>query len=263
MSTEAEIRTIGILGAGKVGTVLARRALAAGYRVLIAGSADPSAIELIISVLAPGARAVSALEAARDADAVILALPLGRFRELPAEALAGKLVIDAMNHWWETDGRSEELGGPAASTSELVQEHLAGAHVVKALNHMGYHDLDERARPAGDPERLAIAIAGAPADAERAARIVDALGFDPLVIGDLRSGVRLQPFAGAFGAAADRDHLARIVEEFPRTERGREVLAALAEQDGTGIEGTGTDGTGTDGTGADGADADARGSMSA
>lgn len=225
--SSAPIRTLGILGAGKVGTVLARRALEAGYEVLISGSGDPAAIALITSVLAPGARAVRPEEAAREADAVILALPLGRFRELPADALRGALVIDAMNHWWETDGISEELGGPAASTSELVQEHLAEARVVKALNHMGYHDLDERARPTGDPDRLAIAIAGAPADADRTARIVDALGFDPLVIGDLRSGVRLQPFAGAFGAAADREELARIVEEFPRTERGREVLAAL------------------------------------
>ncbi|MCS3844455.1 NADP oxidoreductase [Microbacterium sp. AK031] len=164
-------------------------------------------------MLAPGAAAVRSEVAALEADIVVLALPLGKYRHVPVAELEGKLVVDSMNYWWETDGIRDDLNDPRTSTSEIVQEFLPRSRVVKALNHMGYHDLEEEARPAGADGRKAIAIAGdREADVARVSEFVDALGFDALIAGPLAAGALLEPGRPTFGADLPIEELHALIE---------------------------------------------------
>lgn len=212
--------------------MFARLAVLAGYRVLLAGSSTPDRIARTARAL--GAQPVDVDELVRRADTVILALPLGRHHLLPAADLRGKVVIDAMNYWWG-DGLRDDLRDPRTSTSETVQRFLSGARVVKALNHMGYQDVEDEARPAGSPGRKAIAIAGDdPAARESVARFVDALGFDPVIAGDLASGIMLEPGSEAFGADVDAAELRAMLRRFPTSQRGLVIARARAADAGDG-----------------------------
>ena len=194
---------LAVLGAGHVGPVIARLAIAAGYPVAIATSGDPEGIALITELVIPGAQPRWAAEAVADADIVVLAMPLHRFLDTSAGLLAGKLVVDAMNYWPASDGvlTAFEDGG----SSEIVARRLAGSTVVKALNHIGYHELEDRARPAGAPDRQAAGVAGDdPAAVAAVAGLVDRLGYDPVRLGRLRAGRVLQPGGPVFGAVLTR-----------------------------------------------------------
>lgn len=190
--------TIGILGAGRVGTAIARLAVAAGYRVKIATSKPAADNALIIEIVTPGAEAVDAPEAA-DSDLVVVAVPLHKYKGVGAPSLAGKVVIDAMNYWSVTDGDIADFEADDRSSSEVVAAHLSGSRVVKSFNHIGYHEMEPDAAPAGTADRRALAVAGDDADAkERVAAFIDALGFDVVDAGDLASGKRYEPGTEVF-----------------------------------------------------------------
>lgn len=203
---------IGILGAGKVGVVLGQLLIKAGYTVLIAGSGDPQKIKLSMSVLVPGAEVDEKEDVAEKADIVILALPLGKYQTIPKEELAGKLVIDAMNYWWEVDGERPEFTSDTITTSEIVQRYLSKSRVVKAISHIGYHELFDENRPVGYPDRKAIAIAGdTKEDVAIVSKIVNDIGFDPVAIGALSNGRVMQPGNALFGQQVDIKRLKQLI----------------------------------------------------
>ena len=202
---------LGIIGAGKLGITLAMLATKAGYHVRIAGSGSPDNIRLAAEVIAPGSIALTGAEVASQSDIIILALPLSRFKTLPRAELHGKLVIDAMNYWWEIDGPRDDFIDPRVSSSEAVQGFLSDSRVVKAFNHMGYHDLHDEAHR---PDRKAIALAGdRDEDIAVVAALITNLGFEPLPIGALSDGKRLEPGNPAFGANLSSNELQKLLSE--------------------------------------------------
>jgi predicted dinucleotide-binding enzyme len=213
-----ELSRLAVLGAGHVGPVIARLAVKAGYPVAIATSGDPEDIALITELVIPGAQPRWKADAVAHADIVVLAMPLHRFLDVDPALLGGKLVVDAMNYWPASDGRLEafEDGG----SSEIVARRLTGSTVVKALNHIGYHELEDRARPAGTPDRRAAGVAGDdPAAVAAIAGLVDRIGYDPVRLGSLRAGRVLQPGGPVFGVVLTRPELERAVREDARSLR--------------------------------------------
>lgn len=225
--TGSQPQTIGILGAGKVGTGVARQAVLAGYRVLIAASGDPKDIALIVQIMAPGAVAVSAAQLMEEAELVVLSVPLHKFRTLDPAGLDGKHVIDTMNYWRDTNGDMPELED-APSSSEMVHAHIPGARLAKSLNHIGYHELELDARPAGAPDRRALAVA-TDDDGTRALvlEFIERLGFDAVDAGPLANGAALETdtpvFTGSYNRAGLEAQLAArraAVEQLEFAEAG-------------------------------------------
>lgn len=201
--------SIAILGAGRVGSSLARSAIAAGYDVKVAGSGAVDKIALTAEILMPGAIPCTADRAVKDADIVFLAVPLHKFQSVDPTTLEGKIAIDTMNHWVPVNGELEEIDQDPRSTSEIIAEFFAGAKVVKSFNHIGYHEIEQDA----GTER-AIAYATDHKDAGGAvAEIIKDLGFVPLNIGALENGRILEPGQEAFGAHLNKDSRLELVNQ--------------------------------------------------
>lgn len=187
-------QTIGFIGSGMIGGSLARLAVAAGLNVVMSNSRGPETLADLIAELGDHARAATPEEAAKASDIVVATVPLGVYDRLPADALAGKIVIDTMNYYPDRDGRIAELDGGDITSSELLQRHLAGSRVVKTLHNMDWIRLYSRARPADASDRSALPVAGDdPTAKTEVTRLMDVLGYDAVDIGALADTWRCEP----------------------------------------------------------------------
>jgi predicted dinucleotide-binding enzyme len=212
MTKDERLPRIGVLGAGHVGPVIARVAIAAGYEVQIATSGDPENIALITEVLAPGAEPRWAAEAVEDADIVVLAMPIHKFASLNPSLVSGKLVIDAMNYWPPIDGVVEPFDDRLLSSSEIVAHRLSQSTIVKTLNHIGYHELEDARRPVGSPERRALGVAGDDkGSVDAVAEAVERIGYDVVRLDSLSAGRVLEPDGPVFGVSLSRGAFERAV----------------------------------------------------
>ncbi|GAA2503761.1 NAD(P)-binding domain-containing protein [Streptomyces thermolineatus] len=185
--------TLGLIGSGNIGGTLARLAVGAGLDVVLSNSRGPETLTSLVGELGPRARAATPAEAAAAGDWVVVTVPLKNYRRVPVEPLAGKVVLDTDNYYPERDGRIPELDSEETTTSELLQQHLPDAKVVKAFNNIYFKHLSALARPAGDPDRSALPIAGDDPGAKAAATaLLDTLGFDAVDAGPLAEGWRFQ-----------------------------------------------------------------------
>jgi predicted dinucleotide-binding enzyme len=245
---------IGIIGAGHVGGTLAQRLTAAGHDVAIANSREPTTLRKLEDQLGEHGRAVTAEQAAALGDVVIVAIPFGRYTELPTEATAGKIVVDASNYLPERDGHIAALDDGRMSSSELMQQQLPRAKVVKAFNAMQWDHLRDYGRSGGAATRYGIPVSGDDPNAKHEVEdLVEQLGFEPVDAGDLSHGGRKhQPGTPVFTADMTATELhARLDPEPSQPSSGDWTdAAALARtsddprartpRDRTGIPTTGT-----------------------
>jgi 8-hydroxy-5-deazaflavin:NADPH oxidoreductase len=188
---------IGVIGARNIGANAARLFAGAGHEVVISNSRGPETLSGLVEEIDGRVRAGTVGEAADFGDVVLEAIPFGRYKDLPADRLAGKIFIDASNYYSQRDGemKLDELG-----SSELLARHLPGSRVVKASNTMNYETLASEGRPdASLEDRLVLFVAG---DDEEAKGVVSALieeiGFAPVDTGPLSGSDKQEPGAPVY-----------------------------------------------------------------
>lgn len=202
--------TIGFIGAGKIGSQLARLAVKNGYDVVLSNSRGPETLQDLVKELGPRARAATPYEAAQAADIAVVTIPLKNYRQVPVEPLEGKIVIDTNNYYPQRDGHIPELDDESTTTSELLQAHLPRSKVVKAFNHIYASELTTDGKPPGTPGRRALAIAGNDPDAKATvAKLIDQFGFDVVDAGPLSEGWRFQRDTPGYGPRRTAEELER------------------------------------------------------
>jgi 8-hydroxy-5-deazaflavin:NADPH oxidoreductase len=204
------IKTIGLIGAGRIGSQIARLAIGSGYDVVISNSRGPETLSDLVAELGARARAATPLEAATAGDIVVVTIPLKHYRSVPVEPLVGKIVIDTNNYYPQRDGHIAELDNERTTTSELLQAHLPRSKVVKAFNHIYAAQLTTDGLPAGTKNRRALLIAGDDRDAKATVtRLLDQFGFDTVDAGPLSEGWRIQRDTPGYGPRRNAEELRR------------------------------------------------------
>ena len=202
--------TLGLIGAGHIGSQLARLAVENGYDVVLSNSRGPETLAPLVAELGSHARAASPSEAASAGDIVVVTIPLKAIGTVPVEPLAGKIVIDTNNYYPQRDGHIPELDNESTTTAELLQRHLARSKVVKAFNHIYAAELTTHGQPKGTPNRRALVIAGDDASAKRTvADLIDRFGFDVVDAGPLKEGWRIQRDTPGYGPRRTAEELTR------------------------------------------------------
>lgn len=183
---------IGIIGSGNIGATAARLFAKAGHEVAISNSRGPETLRELVADIGPNVRAATVEEAAEFGEVVLEAIPFGRYKELPVEPLARKVVVDAANYYPQRDGEID-FGG--LTSSEEIARYLGpGVRLVKAFNTMYYETLASEGRPeAPVEERLVLFVGGDDEEAKaRVSRLIEEIGFAPVDTGPLGEGGRKQ-----------------------------------------------------------------------
>ena len=184
---------IGFVGAGNIGSTLARLAVDHGHQVVLSNSRGPDTLSDLVAALGANGSAATSAAAAAAADLVVVTIPFRNYRQVPRPETAGKTVIDTNNYYPQRDGQFAELDDDSTTSSELLAAHLPESHVVKAFNNIYFKDLASQGQPAGSAGRRALPIAGDDEAAKaQVAGLVEQFGFDVVDVGPLREGRRFQ-----------------------------------------------------------------------
>jgi predicted dinucleotide-binding enzyme len=211
---------IGLIGAGHIGSQVARLAVKHGYDVVVSNSRGPDTLKELVAELGSRARAATSAEAAEAGEIVVVTIPLKNISQVPVAPLAGKVVIDTNNYYPERDGHIPELDNEATTTSELLQAHLPSAKVVKAFNHIYASQITTDGQPRGSKDRRALAIAGDdPSAREAVARLLDEFGFDTVDMGPLKESWRIQRDTPGYGPRRAAEELRRDLAAATRPPR--------------------------------------------
>ncbi|GAA1939340.1 NADPH-dependent F420 reductase [Agromyces allii] len=210
--------TIGIIGAGHIGSQVARAAVANGYEVVISNSRGPETLAELVDELGPNARAATPAEAAAAADFAVVTVPFKAYEAVPVEPLAGKIVIDTNNYYWERDGRIDVLDEGLDTVSGLLQQHLPTSRVAKGFNHIAAADITTTGTPAGTPGRRALATSSDFADAAQLVTdLYDRFGFDTVNVGPLADSWRVERDQPAYVVVQNREELVANLAKGVRT----------------------------------------------